>query len=369
MTKSSVKRIGILTGGGDCAGLNGVISSIVRAGIPMGYEFTGIIKGWEGILDPPMLRSLTLQDVRGISHLGGTIIRTTNRGRFAAKVGPDGGEAKLPEEILRMVERNMKANKIDALIVIGGDGTLTGAHQLMELTGVKVIGVPKTIDNDLRGTDRTFGFSTAVEIVSEAIDRIHTTATSHDRVMFVETMGRHAGWIALYGGVAGNADAILLPEFPFDAQGVVDFLRTRASGGNHDGALIVVAEGAKIGSGSVSTRKVGKASEAQLGGIAEKLMATVEAIAPEEFEMRSVVLGHTQRGGSPNADDRILARAYGVAAIEAVEHGDFGHMVSFRKGVMTTIPIVQAVGELHRVTAEDPVYKAARKIGIYLGGN
>ncbi len=368
MTKkqTAIKRIGILTGGGDCAGLNGVISSIVRAGVPMGYEFVGIIKGWEGILDPVMLRPLGLKDVRGISHLGGTIIRTTNRGRFAAKVGPEGGEAKLPEEVLRMVEKNMKANDIDAIIVIGGDGTLTGAQQLMDLTGVKVVGVPKTIDNDLRGTDRTFGFSTAVEIVSEAIDRIHTTATSHDRVMFVETMGRHAGWIALYGGVAGNADAILLPEFPFDPEGLVTFLRQRAKGGNNDGALVVVAEGARIG-GKLTVKKEGKASEAHLGGIAEKLVATVEGLAPGEFEMRSVVLGHTQRGGSPNADDRILSRAYGVAAIEAIARGDFGHMVSFRKGVMTSIPIMQAVGELHRVGEDDPVYKAAKKIGIFMG--
>ncbi|MBP9750314.1 MAG: ATP-dependent 6-phosphofructokinase [Candidatus Peribacteraceae bacterium] len=366
MAKSAIKNIGILTGGGDCAGLNGVISSIVRAGVPMGYEFTGIIKGWEGILDPPMLKPLGLKDVRGISHLGGTIIRTTNRGRFAAKAGPEGGEAKLPIEILKMVERNMKKHKIDALIVIGGDGTLTGAHQLMEETGVKVVGVPKTIDNDLRGTDRTFGFSTAVEIVSEAVDRIHTTATSHDRVMFVETMGRHAGWIALYGGVAGNADAILLPEFPFSPEGVVKFLRERQAQGNHDGALVVVAEGARVG-GKLSTREEGKASESKLGGIAEKLVHTVESLAPGEFEMRSVVLGHTQRGGSPNADDRILSRAYGVAAVEAVQRGDFGHMVSFRKGAMTTVPIIQAVGELHRVTGDDPVYKAARKIGIYLG--
>lgn len=365
--QTPIKRIGILTGGGDCAGLNGVISSIVRAGVPMGYEFVGIIKGWEGILDPPMLRPLGLREVRGISHLGGTIIRTTNRGRFAAKAGSEGGEAKLPEEILRMVERNMKANNIDALIVIGGDGTLTGAQQLMDLTGVKVVGVPKTIDNDLRGTDRTFGFSTAVEIVSEAVDRIHTTATSHDRVMFVETMGRHAGWIALYGGVAGNADAILLPEFPFDAEGVVEFLRARQKQGNNDGALVVVAEGARIG-GKLSTVKTDKtAGESKLGGTAEKLMATVESLAPGEFEMRSVVLGHTQRGGSPNADDRILSRAYGVAAIEAIARNDFGHMVSFRKGVMTSIPIAQAVGELHRVGEDDPVYKAAKKIGIFMG--
>lgn len=363
---NTVKRVGILTGGGDCAGLNAVISSIVRAGVPMGYEFVGILKGWEGILDPPMLKALDVKGVRGISHVGGTMLRTTNHGRFAAKIG-EGGVSGIPEDILRSVERNMKKNDIDALIVIGGDGTLSGAQQLMDLTGVKVVGVPKTIDNDLEGTDRSFGFSSAVEIVREELNRIHTTAASHDRVMFVETMGRHAGWIALYGGVAGGANAILLPEFEFDPAELVEFLRGRVKEGKLS-AVVVVAEGARIG-GSLSTKKGAKKdSEAQLGGAADRLMAAVDAVSPGEFEMRTVVLGHVQRGGSPNAEDHILSRAYGVAAIDAVHEGKFGHMVAFRHGKMTAVPIREAIGKLKHVTADDPVYVAAQKIGLYMGG-
>ncbi len=364
MVSSPVKRVGILTGGGDCAGLNAVISSVVRSGIPLGYEFVGILKGWEGILDPPMLRPLALEDVRGISHLGGTILRTTNQGRFAAKAGA-GGVSGIPEETLRMVERNMKANRIDALIVIGGDGTLSGAQQLMDLTGARVVGVPKTIDNDLQGTDRTFGFSTAVEVVREALDRIHTTAASHDRVIFVETMGRHAGWIALYGGVAGGADAILLPEFPFDLQDLTAFLRRDKE--REFASVVVVAEGARINGQQSKRQSGGSQREDKLGGTADRLLAAVEEMAPGEFEMRTVVLGHTQRGGSPNAEDRILSRAYGAAAMDAVHAGKFGCMVSLRQGKMDIVPIADAVGGLKLVTADDPVFAAARRIGISFG--
>ena len=366
MANNVVRRIGILTGGGDCAGLNAVISSIVRAGVPMGYEFIGIQKGWEGILDPPMLRPLTLADVRGISHEGGTMLRTTNRGRFAAKAGK-GGVSRIPEEILRSVARNMKENAIDALIVIGGDGTLTGAQQLMDLTGANVVGVPKTIDNDLSGTDRTFGFSSAVEIVREELGRIHTTAASHDRVIFVETMGRHAGWIALYGGVAGGANGILLPEFSFDVDELVEFLRGRVRSGKN-AAVIVVAEGVTV-EGEIATKKKGSTTaEAQLGGAAERVMAAVAgASKPDEFEMRAVVLGHIQRGGGPNAEDHIISRAYGVAAIEAVHAGKFGHMVSLRGNAIVTVPITEATGILKTVKADAPVYVAAKKIGVYMG--
>lgn len=366
-SSSPVKRIGILTGGGDCAGLNAVISAVVRSGIGMGYEFVGILKGWEGILDPTMLKPLSLEDVKGISHLGGTILRTTNKGRFAAKVG-EGGVSRIPQDILQMVERNMKAHAIDALVVIGGDGTLSGAQQLMDTTGVRVVGVPKTIDNDLQGTDQTFGFSTAVEVVREALDRIHTTAASHDRVIFVETMGRHAGWIALYGGVAGNADAILLPEFDFRVEDLAAFLRRRDQA-REFASIVVVAEGARI-NGAISAVSAGSAtSELKLGGTADRVMAAVEAVAPGEFEMRSVVLGHTQRGGSPNAEDRILSRAYGVAAMEAIDQGKFGSMVSMRGGAMSIVPIADAVGGLKRVTVDDPVFDAASKIGIFFSGD
>ncbi len=364
MEKHSVRHIGILTGGGDCAGLNAVIAGIVQAGIPLGYCFTGIQKGWEGILDPPMLIPLKLDTVRSIANMGGTILRTTNKGRFAAKQG-DGGVSRVPDETLRMVEKNMKANGMDALIVIGGDGTLTGALQLQELTGIKVIGVPKTIDNDLQGTDRTFGFASAVEVVREALDRIRTTAASHDRVIFVETMGRHTGWIGLYGGVAGGADAILLPEFPFEVEDFVDYLRHRDDASGF--ASVIVTEGVRIG-GQLATKGSSKASEVQLGGAADRLMAAVEAIAPNEFEMRTVVLGHTQRGGSPIAEDRILSTEYGVAAIEAMHEGKYGSMVSLRNSVISVVPIAEAVGDIKRVTKDDPVYVAAKSMGVFMGG-
>jgi 6-phosphofructokinase 1 len=364
MSHTPLKRIGVLNGGGDCAGLNAVITAIVRSATALNYECVGILKGWEGILDPCMLSPLGLEQVRGISHLGGTILRTTNHGRFAAKAG-EGGVSRIPEDVLRMVERNMRAHAIDALIVIGGDGTLSGALQVMELTGIPVIGVPKTIDNDLDGTDRTFGFASAVEVVREALDRIHTTAASHDRVIFVETMGRHTGWIALYGGVAGNADAILLPEVPVDVPALTRFLQQRDANQSR-ASLVVVAEGARIG-GNLAVKKASASAETQLGGAAERLMAAVEAESPNTFEMRSVVLGHTQRGGSPTAEDRILSRRYGVAAIDALHARQFGHMVCLRKGEMTTVPIAEAVGALKRVTVNDPVFDAARKTGVFVG--
>lgn len=363
MKNNSVKRIGILTGGGDCAGLNTVIASIVKTGIPLGYEFVGIEKGWEGILDPVMLRPLSAEDVRDIGTLGGTVLRTTNKGRFAAKVG-EGGVSSIPNEILDMVAKNMKANAIDALIVIGGDGTLSGANQMMERTGMKVVGVPKTIDNDLSGTDKTFGFSSAVEVVKEALDRIHTTAASHERVIFVETMGRHTGWIGLYGGVAGNTSGILMPEFPFEVKDLVDFLRNRKESANY--ASVVVTEGVRV-AGKLSTHGGRKDEEVKLGGAADQVMAAVEAYAPGEFEMRSVILGHTQRGGSPCTEDRILSSLYGVAAMEAVHDGKFGCMVSHRDGGMSVVSIAEAVGEVKRVTKEDPVYNAAKKMGIFVG--
>ncbi|RYG19273.1 ATP-dependent 6-phosphofructokinase, partial [bacterium] len=236
------KRIGIVNSGGDCAGLNAVIASIVRAGTKMGYEFVGFERGWEGLLSPIRMRGLTTADVAGISYLGGTILGTVNRGRFGAKQG-EGNSRRIPREILQEAKDNLEKVGCDGLIVIGGDGTLSGAMQLAEL-GVKLVGVPKTIDNDLGVTDRTFGFSTSCQIVVDALDRIHTTASSHGRVIFVETMGRHAGWIALRSGLAGGANAILLPEFPFEMRDLLAFLRQRQS--TAGSSVVVVAEGVKI---------------------------------------------------------------------------------------------------------------------------
>ena len=215
MPRQAPRKIGILTAGGDCAGLNTAIASIVNSGLPLGYSFLGFEKGWEGLLDPIMCRELDANMVRGINHLGGTILRTTNQGRFAGKVGGKGGYNLIPAEILKMACDNLVQLGVEGLIAIGGDGTLSAAAQLADY-GVPIVGVPKSVDNDLSGTDATFGFSTAVSVAVDAMDKIHTTASSHERIFLVECMGRHAGWIALYAGLAGNANAILLPEFTLD---------------------------------------------------------------------------------------------------------------------------------------------------------
>lgn len=306
---SNAKKIAIVNGGGDCAGINAVISSVVKTGVPLGYEFLGFEKGWEGMLTPVNYQPLTLHSVKNISYLGGTILHTTNHGRFGAK-SAEGQDQKIPDDVLQEAKGHLDELGIGGVIAIGGDGTLSGALQLAPL-GVNIVGVPKSIDNDLSSTDVTFGFNTAVGIAVDAIDKIQTTAYSHDRTMFVECMGRHAGWITLFSGLAGGADAILLPEFPFSIEKFIDFLRKRKE--NHKYATIVaVSEGMKLDNAYVG-EEFYKGSEIKLGGVSLKLMQLVEKMAPEEFEMRNVVLGHIQRGGSPNAQDRILAKEYGVA--------------------------------------------------------
>lgn len=359
-----MKKIGILNSGGDCAGLNAVISGIVKTGLTMGYEFIGFEKGWEGLLDPVKYIELNSKTVRGISHLGGTILRTANKGRFAGKVG-SGDKNKIDPEILTMAKRNADALGIDGLIVIGGDGTLSAAVQLADY-GLRLVGVPKTIDNDLGSTDKTFGFDTAVQVAVDALDKIHTTATSHDRVFFVECMGRHAGWISLFAGLAGSANAILLPEFDLDLTDFVDFLRRRSA--SKKSAIIVVAEGIKIHGDDVSLKAGASSSEIILGGASERLMRTVEEVAPEEFEMRHVVLGHTQRGGSPIASDRILSKRYGIEAMLAYDRGETNVVVATQGGKMTTVPIAEAVGGLKLVTRDTVEYQAAKRLGIYVNG-
>jgi 6-phosphofructokinase len=354
------KRVGIINSGGDCAGLNAVIASAVKAGISMGYEFIGFEKGWEGLLNPLHFRNLDLRTVAGLSYLGGTILGTVNKGRFGAKAGT-GQSKRIPDEILAEAKANLEATGCDGLIVIGGDGTLTGASQLAEL-GVRIVGVPKTIDNDLGATDRTFGFSTAVQIVVDALDRIHTTASSHGRVIFVETMGRHTGWIALRAGLAGGANAILLPEFPFNVEDFVDFLHARHS--DTGSSVVMVAEGAKIRDQIVG--RSNEETEYQLGGAANRLMDDVEHICPGEFEMRGAVLGHIQRGGTPNAADRMLAKAYGVAAIEAYDRGEFDRMVCYRHLRMQTVPITEAISTLKRVTPSELEYQTAKRLGVFI---
>lgn len=357
-----MKKIGILNSGGDCAGLNAVISSIVKTGVPLGYEFVGFEKGWEGLLDPMSYIKLDLDRVRGISHLGGTILRTANKGRFAGKVG-SGDMSKIDPDILAMAKRNADKLGLDGLIVIGGDGTLSAAVQLADY-GLRLVGVPKTIDNDLGATDKTFGFSTAVQVAVDALDKIHTTATSHDRVFFVECMGRHAGWISLFAGLAASADAILLPEFKVDIQSFAKFLQKRSD--SHRSSIVVVAEGIKLEDGAQSLKQGASSSETVLGGASERLMQVVEHIAPGEFEMRHVVLGHTQRGGTPNSADRVLAKRYGVEAMLAYDRGETNVMIASRDNKMLSVPISEAVNSLKLVQHDTWEYDAAKRLGIYI---
>jgi ATP-dependent phosphofructokinase / diphosphate-dependent phosphofructokinase len=326
-------KIGMLTGGGDCPGLNAVIRAVVRKGIfTYGDEFVGFLEGWRGVIEN-MSTPLDLDAVGGILPRGGTILRTSRTNPSKRADGIDRCMASLQK------------NEIDALIAIGGDDTLSVAQKLHE-RGAKVVGVPKTIDNDLGGTDYTFGFDTACNIVCEALDRVHTTAEAHNRVMVVEVMGRDAGWIALYSGIAGGADVILIPERPFDVDKVAYSIRQRHERGLYF-SIVVVAEGAKFssepGHGSPVLQDMGKDEfgHVKLGGIANILAREIEKRTG--YETRAVVLGHIQRGGSPSAFDRVLATRYGLGAIDMVHRGEFGCMAALRANKIVSIPLVEAI--------------------------
>ena len=325
-------RIGVLTGGGDCPGLNAVIRAIVRKGAGVdGHEIIGFKYGWAGVLANQAVE-LTVESTRGILHRGGTILGTSRTNPF--KEGEDG---------LERVRASMAARRLDALIPIGGDDTLGVAGKLAE-GGVRVVGVPKTIDNDLAGTDFTFGFQTAVQIATDAIDRLHSTAESHNRVIVVEVMGRHAGWIAAYCGMAGGADVILVPERPFDIDEVCERIRRRGAAGRSF-SIVVVAEGAVPASGEATGQHQGTDAfgHERLGGIALFLEREIEARTG--FESRMTILGHVQRGGTPLAFDRVLGTRFGVAAADAVTAGDFGKMVALRGPDIVRVPIEDALAE------------------------
>ena len=325
-------RIGLLTGGGDCPGLNAVIRAIVRKGINQyGHEFVGYRHGWAGVLQNDAV-TLTHENTRGILHRGGTILGTSRTNPFREE---DGGER---------VKSSLEQRAVDALIPIGGEDTLGVARKLHDL-GVPVVGVPKTIDNDLAGTDFTFGFQTAVQIATDAIDRLHTTAESHNRVIVVEVMGRHAGWIAAYSGVAGGADVILVPEKPFDIDEVCRRLRRRHGSGSTF-SIVVVSEGAVPADGAAALslhQGTDAFGHARLGGIAVMLEREIEQRTG--FETRMTILGHVQRGGTPNAYDRVLGTRFGVAAIDAVSEGDFGRMVALRGTAIERVPLDEALAE------------------------
>jgi len=291
-------RIGVLTSGGDCPGLNAVIRATVASAHTLGWEVLGFIDGYEGLLSPVNYKILTVDNTQGIAATGGTIIGTTNKGRFVAKSGL-GEKAMIPQPIIDEAKKTLNDLGVRALICIGGDGSLTTADQLFE-NDVPVVGVPKTIDNDLSATATTFGFDSAVQCVADALDRLHTTAASHKRVMVLEVMGRHAGWIALYGGLAGNADVILIPEIPFSYEKLATHVEKRMASGAAS-TLIVVAEGAKDPGGEVLTLDGVTKGEVRLGGIGAQVAA--EIMARTNRETRTVVLGHLQRGGAPTTQD------------------------------------------------------------------
>ncbi len=369
MMTGQVRRIGILTGGGDCPGINAVIRAVYRsATLRHGWQVLGIGNGFEGLIDlehPPSHNNRWLSDerVREILTQGGSILGASNRANPFCYV-PPGGATQNETDVSDRVLHNFGILGLDALVCVGGDGTMDIAHRLAQ-QGMPVVGVPKTIDNDLLGTDYTFGFNTAVQTAVDAIDRLHTTAESHDRVMFIEVMGRNTGWIALYAGIAGGADVILIPELPYSEPAICAAIRRRLEHGQRF-CIVVVAEGARPedGESSYATQPLpGRAR--RLGGAAEHLAAALASRI--ELEHRVTVLGHLQRGGSPNAFDRLLATRFGTGAVELVAHGLFDQVVCVRSHANIGVPIVDAIAHLHGVDRKEELLDAGRSIGISFG--
>ena len=357
-------NIGILNAGGDCPGLNAVIEGAVAAATARGWKVFGFYDGFEGLLSTPdneRWRILTPENCHNIRSMGGTILGTVNKGNFTVKSGV-GGRMQIADDVLQRSKDTVKRLDLSALIVVGGDGSQTIGLELRHI-GLPIVGVPKTIDNDLGSTDYTFGFWTAVSIVSENLDRLRTTAFSHQRMMVVEVMGRHAGWIALYGGIAGGADVILLPEIEFTLEDIVRKVELLKALGQRE-IIIVVSEGAKIG-GKLLTLDEETKGEVRLGGIASFLSTKLETITG--IETRYCVLGHIQRGGSPIPFDRILGVRCGSKAIDLIEEGKFGETVALHRVDMVSMPIEDAVRTLHIVDSQSQLVEAAREIGISFG--
>ncbi|WP_069626967.1 6-phosphofructokinase [Streptomyces niveus] len=341
-------RVGVLTGGGDCPGLNAVIRGIVRKGVQeYGYEFTGFRDGWRGPLEGDTV-PLDIPTVRGILPRGGTILGSSRTNPLKAADG------------IRRIKENLASSEVEALIVIGGEDTLGVAAQLSDVHGVPCVGVPKTIDNDLSATDYTFGFDTAVGIATEAIDRLHTTAESHMRVLVCEVMGRHAGWIALHSGLAGGANVILIPEQRFDVDQVCAWVTSRFKASY--APIVVIAEGAMPKDGEVILKDgtLDSFGHVRLSGVGEWLAKEIEKRTGKEA--RTTVLGHVQRGGTPSAFDRWLATRFGLHAIETVRDGDFGKMVALRGTDVVRVPIADAIAELKTVQPE--LYE---EVGVFFG--
>jgi len=360
-----MKKIVISTGGGDAPGLNAVIYAVVHSCYRRGWEVYGSRSGYKGLLNIDELKRLSLEDVEEIYATGGTILGSTNKGNpFSTPIENLAGEIQVVD-ISDKIMNNFKRMGFDCHIAIGGDGSLEIAHRF-SLKGMPVIGVPKTIDNDLEATDRTFGFDTAVSTATEALDKLHSTAKSHDRVMVVEVMGRDSGWIALYSGISGGADVILLPEIPFDMDEVCKKITDNELHGK-DYAIVVVAEGASVKGGTVINKGEGELGRAEvvLGGVGEWVAAEIRKRINKDT--RSLVLGHLQRGGSPTTFDRLLALRFGAAAVRLVEQSIFGHMVALSGSAMVPVPLIDAVKSRKKVDLGSDKIMTARDIGICLG--
>jgi len=356
-------KIAISTGGGDAPGLNAVIRGAVLSAIHRGWECVGIRRGYGGLLGDDGIVPLGAAEVRGITHLGGTILGTSNRGdpfKFREPAPGGGGGGWIERDRSDEAVAAFRARGLDAMIAIGGDGSLGIALRLMQ-KGIPVVGVPKTIDNDVGGTVATFGFDTAVATATDAIDKLHSTAESHERVMVVEVMGRHAGFIALNAGISGSADVILIPEIPFDIQTVCDKIRRREAEGRHF-SIVVVAEGARPRGGAVSLIDP---EHERLGGIADKVAHSIQQMTGKET--RSLVLGHLQRGGSPTTFDRLLGLRFGTAAVRLIAEGRFGDMVALQPPIIAAVPLAQALAAPKRVPLDSDTITTARDLGISLG--
>jgi ATP-dependent phosphofructokinase / diphosphate-dependent phosphofructokinase len=354
-----MKTIGILTGGGDCPGLNAVIRAVVRtARHEYDLDVVGIQLGFEGLLTRAVV-PLTTESIRGILPKGGTLLRTTNRGNPFAFPALQEGHPVVVDRSAEVI-RNIHELGIDAIVAIGGDGTLRIAQRLCDM-GIPMVAVPKTIDNDLAATDYTFGFHTAVSVATEAVDRLHTTAESHDRVMILEVMGRNAGWIALYSGIAGGADIILIPEIPYDPKKIADSIRSRQREGSKFD-IVVVAEGAhRLGGEEAYLDR----NTRRLGGIAYQVAADISQHI--DLEIRVTVLGHVQRGGSPISFDRILATRFGRAAADLIANDDFGKMVALRGDKIVSVAIRDAIANMKCVDPEGELVRTARSVGVSFG--
>jgi ATP-dependent phosphofructokinase / diphosphate-dependent phosphofructokinase len=359
---AGAKRVGVLTAGGDCPGLNAVIRGVVKSANTHGYEVVGFLKGYEGLVDPVSYIPLTHKNTAGILNQGGTILGSTNKGRFAATIGVN-DRLELEPELVAGVKTTVEQLDLEGLICIGGDGSLAVAQQFHE-QGIPVVGVPKTIDNDLSSTAFTFGFFSAVFCATDALDRLHTTAASHERVMVLEVMGRHAGWIALYAGIAGGGDVILLPEIPWSFESVSQAILSREQRGKKF-TLVVVAEGAELPSGGhVTQDKQECQKQVRLGGIGNFVGKEIERRLGKET--RTVVLGHLQRGGNPTTFDRVLATQFGAHAVRLVVERKFGHMVTYQPPELLNVPIIDAI-QLATVNPKCSAVQAARALGISFG--